>query len=40
MIKKEILNEIKIINLEPGNKKYSVSDYDLYFRIATKNKIY
>jgi len=40
MIRKDILEKYKIISLEPENKKYSVSDYDLYFRISTENKIF
>ncbi len=40
MIEKDTLNKYKIISLEPENKKYSVSDYDLYFKVATENKVY
>ena len=40
MIKKDILEIISISSLQPDNKTYSVSDYDLYFQIATKYPVY
>lgn len=39
MIKKNILLKEKIINV-PNNKLYSVSDWDLFFRISTKYRCY
>lgn len=39
MIKKDILNNEKILNLT-WNKNFSVSDWDLFFRISTKYNIY
>lgn len=40
MVKKDVLEKYKILSLEPENKKYSIADYDLYFRISTENKVY
>lgn len=40
MIRKKILEKYKITNLEKENKRYSISDYDFYFRISTQNKVY
>ncbi len=40
MIKKTVLEKYNVISLEPSNKKYSVSDYDLYFRVSSENKVF
>lgn len=40
MIRKNILDEIEIRNPINNDLKYSVSDYDFYFQIATKYTIY
>jgi len=40
MIHKDALNIDRIRTLNPDNKTYSVSDYDLYFQITNTNKVY
>jgi hypothetical protein len=40
MVKKDILSKYKIVNIEPSNKRYSIADYDFYFKVATENNVF
>ena len=40
MVRQNILKQYQIRSLDSINKAYSVSDYDLYFQIATQNQVY
>lgn len=40
MFRKSILSQYVITSLNPENKTYSVSDYDIYFQIATTHPVY